>query len=73
MLDTGIVDQDVHATELALGVGEHVGDLRGVADVGRVMPDLAAKRLHLGDHRAGVAKAVENQVGAGLGQAQGNP
>ena len=32
--------------------------------------DLAAERLHLGDHRAGVAKAVEDQVGAGLGQAQ---
>eukprot|EP01133_Synstelium_polycarpum_P009612 gene9613-11235_t len=32
------------------------------------MPDLAAEGLHLGDHRAGIAEAVEDQVGAGLGR-----
>ncbi|MNP57399.1 hypothetical protein D3C76_1522240 [compost metagenome] len=72
MLDSGVVHQDVHAAELALGVGEHVGDLRWVADIGWMMTDLAAELFHLGDHRRGIAKAVEDQVGPGLGQAQGN-
>jgi hypothetical protein len=42
VLDAGVVDQNVDAAELALGIGDHLGDLRRVADIGRVMTDLAA-------------------------------
>jgi hypothetical protein len=72
MLDAGVVDQYVDAAEFALGVGDHVGDLRHIADVGRMMANLAAELSDLGDHRRGIAKAVQNQVRASLGQAQGD-
>ncbi|VVN14514.1 hypothetical protein PS647_04023 [Pseudomonas fluorescens] len=73
VLNASVVDQNVDAAELALGVGDHVGNLRRIADIGRVMADLAAKLLHLGDHLGGIAKAVEDQIGPSLGQAEGDP
>ncbi|MNJ66956.1 hypothetical protein D3C77_630830 [compost metagenome] len=36
------------------------------------MTDPGAVAGHFGDGRAGIAKAVEDQVGAGLGQGLGN-
>ena len=69
VLNARVVDQNVDAAEFAFGVVDHVGDLRRVADIGRVMPHLAAKLLQFGNDFAGVAKTVEYQVGASLGQA----
>ncbi|MNH27825.1 hypothetical protein D3C79_879520 [compost metagenome] len=72
MLDAGIVDENVDAAELAHRVGEQVLDLRHVAEVRRVMADPGTVAGDFGNRRAGIAKAIEDQVGAGLGQYLGN-
>ncbi|MCY1181310.1 hypothetical protein D9M73_218080 [compost metagenome] len=73
VLNAGIVDQDIDAAELALGVGDHVGNLCRIADIGRVVADLAAKLFDLGNNVGRIAKTVEDQVGPGPGQAEGDP
>ena len=68
MLDAGIVDEDVDGAEFLLGVGDHGGDLVGLAHVGGgiahrdavLLGEAGAQRLDL----AGVAEAVEDDIGA---------
>lgn len=66
MLNAGVIDQNIHATELALGVGDHLGNLRGVTDVRRMVADLATKLADFGNHCRRIAKTVENQIGPSL-------
>ncbi|MNJ35325.1 hypothetical protein D3C77_300590 [compost metagenome] len=72
MLDAGVVDQNVDAAKVPLGVSEQVFDLFHITKIGRVMTDPGTVAGDLGDGRTGVAEAVEDQVGAGLGQHMGN-
>ncbi len=73
VLDAGVVDEDVDAAEIALGLGDHLRDLRRPQHVGRVEADLHPQRLHALD-RLGVvlgrAQAVRDDVDAGLGEPQ---
>ena len=61
--------------EVALGLGDHVGDLVVAQHVGRIEGDARAERGDLRD-RLGVvllaAEAVDDDVGAGLGEGVGD-
>jgi len=75
MLNAGVVHQDVHAPEVALGAADEVFDLLGLAHVGSVMQRLYPSRGHRLDGRLGrlgVAEAVEHQVCTLAGQALGD-
>ncbi|MNT24328.1 hypothetical protein D3C72_1597950 [compost metagenome] len=73
MLDASVIDKDVDAAKFAFGIGEQVFDLRYIAQVRRVMADVAAVSGHLGDRQVGIAETIENQVGACARQHVGNP
>jgi len=68
MLDAGVVDQDVAAAELLIGIGHHGFDLGRLAHVGAVVADADAVGLaggqHLGARAFMVAKSVEHDVRA---------
>ena len=76
VLDAGIVDQNVHAAELLGRERNHVADLGRLAHVGGRMNHLDAvvRRQFAanGFDRSGVAKAIQQQVAALLGQRRGN-
>jgi len=66
VLDAGIVDEDVHAAEFGIGVGEHRLDLGRLAHVGAVVADadgVLAGRGDLGLGPVHVAEAVHDDVG----------
>ncbi|MNT33732.1 hypothetical protein D3C72_1696740 [compost metagenome] len=69
-LDAGVVDEDVHAAEVALGVAHHVLDLGGAAHVRGVVThlDAAASARDLGLCAVHVTKTVGDDVGALRGQ-----
>ena len=71
----GVVHQDVEPAQ-PLGRGaEGGGGGIGIGQVGRHRQGPAAHRLHFGHHGLGFAGAlvvVDHQVGAGLGQSQGD-
>ena len=81
VLDAGIVDQDIQATQFGPGPGDHRVDRRRIADIGAVIDDadavlgrdLGAELLDGGR----VAEAVQNDGGAfgsqGAGNAQTDP
>ncbi|MNL43095.1 hypothetical protein D3C87_1655900 [compost metagenome] len=76
MLDTGIVDQDVDATHLADRVLDQLAHRRALGQIGAVVGHLHA--ILVGKVRAqlfnlgGVAKAIQDDVGALLGEGRGD-
>ena len=75
VLDAGVVDQDVDRAEVALGLGDHVGDLVVAQHVGGIEGDARAQRLDLRDRLLVVllgAEAVDDDIGAVLGERHGD-
>ena len=62
MLDAGVVDQDVDATELQLGCRHQRLDLGRSTHVGAMETDLAAVRGDLGTRAIDVAKPIEHHI-----------
>src|SRR5262249_28514946 len=76
ILDTGIVYEDIDLAELVFGGVDHIGNVIRLADIGIAVADanvvLARQSATQFLYRSGIAKAVEHDVGAVLGQNLGN-
>jgi hypothetical protein len=72
MLDARVVDQDVHAAEVAPRVGDEVRDVAGLAHVGAVVAHLHAELADLLLRAVDIAESVEHDVGALARQAEGD-
>ena len=72
MLDARVVDQNVDAAKGVGGELHHGLDLRGFAHVGAVVGHLHAQFSDFGLGAFGIAKTIQHDVGALLGQSLGN-
>ena len=75
VLDASVIDEDVHAAELSVGIGKHAFDLGRLTHVSAVIADadgVLARRRNLGLGRVHIAKAIHDDVGTLRGQRAGN-
>ena len=68
VLDTGVVDQNVHAAKLCRGSSHHGFDVGWLAHVGAVVAHFHPQRSHLGFGSLDITKAIQHDVGALTGQ-----
>ncbi len=73
MLDAGVIDHDIDATEGALGIVHHRLDLPDVAQVGVVIAGDLTQRGDFSPGVAAVAEAIEDHLRARLSQHFGDP
>jgi hypothetical protein len=68
VLDPGVINHNIHAAKLRLGVGHHRLNLLHIAQVGSVVARRFADLRHFCARGCAIAKAVENQLRAGFCQ-----
>ena len=72
MLNTCVVDQNIHTAKLCGGVVDHGGDFGGLAHVCTAVTHFDAQRLDFGLGAGMVAKTIQNDICALLGELQGD-